>query len=500
VSRRAVIGAAAQAATAFMIVPRYVLGGSGFLAPSDKINIACVGVGDQGFRVMLNFIGQPDVHVVSVCDVNQEGRNYPTAPNEYRERAQKLLGTGYSNWGEWLSSDVKLRVGRKDFSSCSVGGREPARRVVEAFYGAQTRSGRYRGCTAYNDFRELLERERDVDAVVVATPDHWHALISIAAMRKREHVFCQKPMAHSVYEARRMAEVAKETGVATQVAVGPQASDSTRLICEWIAAGGVGPVREVVNWSIRPVWPQPVERPTEVLSVPPGLDWDLWIGPSPYRPYHTAYLPFIWRAWYDFGTGAIGDMGCYSFETIFRALKLEAPDTVESSTTEIYEETYSAASIIHWRFPARGDVPPVHITWYDGGLKPPRPEDLPEEQALSPEGLMFIGDKATILCGFDGANPRIIPESRLKSWTPPPKTLPRSPGNEREWIDACKGENVVCGANFEYSAKITETILLGNVAQRVGKQVKWDCANLTVVDSAAAQTFIRPEYRGDWKW
>jgi len=331
--------------------------------------------------------------------------------------------------------------------------------------------------------------------VVVGTTDHWHALISIAAMRKRKHVFCQKPLTRTVYEARRVAEVARETGVATQLAVGNQASEETRLLSEWIWDGAIGPVRRVVNWSSRPFWPQGIDRPAGEEPVPRGLDWDLWLGPAPMRPYHHAYHPFVWRGWYDFGCGALGDMGCYSFDTIFRVLKLSAPASVEASSTETYKETFPKASIIHYSFPARDDMPLVTLTWYDGGLKPPRPEELEDGRDMSEgnEGLMFVGDKGTILCGFTGENPRLIPEAKMKAYRQPPKSLPRSPGNYREWLDACKGGKPG-GANFAFSGPVTEALLLGNVAVRTGEKLRWDPARLD-----PANELLNPPMRGSWK-
>src|SRR6266581_3058177 len=256
-----------------------------------------------------------------------------------------------------------------------------------------------------------------VGSVVVCTPDNLHAAVSVVAMKKGKHVFCQKPLPVTIHEARRMAEIARETGVATQIAVGNQASEATRLLCEWIWDGAIGPVREVINWSSRPFWAQGLERPKEAQPVPDGLDWDLWLGPAAERPFNHAYLPFVWRGWDDFGCGALGDMGSYSFDTIFRVLKLEAPASVEASSSERYEETYPLASVIHYNFPARGDMPPLKFTWYDGGLKPSRPEELEQDRPLKGddeeggEGLLFVGDRGKILCAFNGANPRLIPES-----------------------------------------------------------------------------------------
>jgi predicted dehydrogenase len=409
---------------------------------------------------------------------------------------RRLLGTD-SGW-EWLSPNEPIQLTHSRKATGGMAGREPCQKIVDAYYGTQKRSGQYRGCHAYGDFRELLEKEKDLDAVVVCATDHWHALISVAAMKKGKHVFCQKPMTRTVYEARRMAEMARETGVATQVAVGIQASESTRLLCEWIWDGAIGPVRQVINWSSRPFWAQGLERPKETQSVPEGLDWDLWLGPAPERPFHHIYLPFIWRGWYDFGGGALGDMGCYSFDTIFRVLKLEAPTSVEASSSERYAETFPQASIIHFNFPARGDMPPVKLTWYDGGLKPSRPEELEGDQPLSDEGLLFIGDRGTILCGFNGRDPKFIPEAKMKAYQPPPQTLARSPGNEREWLDACKGGKTKPGANFEFSGLVTEALQLGNVALRTGQRLIWDRSSLKAVNVASAQPYVRPEYRAPW--
>jgi predicted dehydrogenase len=292
--------------------------------------------------------------------------------------------------------------------------------------------------------------------------------------------------------------------VATQIAVGNQASEDTRLLCEWIWDGAIGPVREVQNWSTRPFWPQAIERPKETQPVPEGLDWDLWLGPAPDRPFQRAYLPFVWRGWCDFGCGALGDMGPYSFDTIFRVLKLEAPVSVEASSTDRYDETYPLASIVRYHFAPRGDMPAVNFSWYDGGLRPATPEELPEIEPAKAdneednEGLLFVGDRGKILCGFNGARPRLIPQAKMDSYKQPPQTLPRSPGNEREWLDACKGGKSKPGGNFEFSGMVTETLLLGNVALRAGQKLNWDRANLKL-NSEAAQKFVSPERRKGWE-
>ena len=494
INRREFLGTAAAAAAAFTIVPRHVLDGSEHVAPSEKINIGCIGVGAQGTRVMMDFLRQPEVQVVSVCDVNKDSRDYcEWSPNELRGKVRELIGK--PNWG-------------KGFKGCRAG-REPAREIVEGYYANQKQSGRYKGCSAYNDFREMLEKERDIDAVIVGTPDHLHAIISMKAMKLGKHVYCQKPFTHSIFEARQLAKVCQETKVATQVATGNQASEATRLLCEWIWDGAIGPVREVHNWSSRPFWPQGMNRPAETPPVPTGLDWDLWLGPAPYRPYHPAYLPFVWRGWYHFGAGAIGDMGCYSFDTLFRVLKLVPPVSVEASSSGMYEikngignrqvnnETFPRASIIRFHFPAREDMPPLTIHWYDGGIKPSEPIELEGEQGMPAEGLLFVGDHGRILCRFDGGNPRLIPQSKMDAYVPPPKTLPRSIGHDEEWIQACKSGQPA-GANFEFAGPVTETFLAGNVALRVGKKIQWDGPNLKVTNLPEADDYIHREYRKGW--
>ena len=503
-SRREFLVRSASATLGFSIVPRRVLGGAGFVPPSDKVNIAFIGVGSQGLRVMLRFLKQPDVQGVAVCDPNKMSANFPQwDTHEFCKSVRKLLGVD-TGW-DWLSPDEPIQLTHSLRVTSGVSGRDPCQKIVDAYYATQQRSGEYHGCAAYSDFRELLEKQKDVDAVVVCTTDNLHAAVSAAAMQKRKHVFCQKPLTHTIYEARRVAEIARQTGVATQIAVANQASEDTRLLCEWIWGDAIGPVREVMNWSSRPFWPQGLERPNSADAAPEGLDWDLWLGPATERSFHRAYLPFVWRGWTDFGCGALGDMGSYSFDTIFRVLKLEAPLSVEASSTERYEDTYPLASIIRYDFPARGAMPPVKFTWYDGGLKPPRPEELEENRPFKgegeegDEGLLFVGDRGKILCGFNGAHPKLIPESKMTSFQQPPKTLPRSPGNEREWLDAAKGGKVKPGGNFEFEGLVTETLLLGNVAARTGQKLNWDRSSLKVANLDYAQKFIRPERRRGWE-
>ncbi len=495
VSRRRFLKVAGAAAAA-TVVPRSALGGRGHLPPSERLNVGFIGVGAQGMRVMFDFLAHADVQGVAVCDPMRQANDYPQwGRDEFKTKVHNLLGVT-SGW-EWLSPNISLQMTRTMQGAGGVAGREPAKKIVEAYYAKKNSTKKYKGCKAYVDFREMLD-DKDVDAVVVCTPDHVHAPIAVAAMRKGKHVFCQKPMAHDPYEARRMAEVAKETGVATQVAVGNAASEDTRRLCEWVWGGAIGPVRQVINWSSRPFWAQAMDRPKASQPIPDGFDWNLWLGSAAERPFHHAYLPFIWRGWTDFGCGSLGDMGCYSLDTIFRVLKLEGPTAVEASSSGRYPESYPQSCLVHWDFPARGDMHPVRLSWYDGGLMPPRPGALDSDQKLEAEGLIFIGDRGTILCGFNGARPRLIPESKAKSFQEPPKTLPRSIGHEREWIEAAKGAKVRPGAEFGFSSVVTESLLLGNIALRTGDRLLWDRPNLRVSNSDAAQKLVRTEYRSGW--
>ncbi len=472
-------------AAGWTIVPRSVLGGAGQTPPSDRVTLACVGVGSQGLRVMMEFLQHDDVQVVAVCDVNRGSDDYSEwGRHELRDKVRALLGAQHAKWGE------------RDTYRGGVAGREPAREVVDAYYGTKTRSGQYHACAAIEDYRDLLASADGIDAVVIGTPDHLHAPVAVAAMQARKHVFCQKPMAHSVAESARMAEVSRAMGVATQVAIGNQASEATRQLCEWVWSGAIGPVREVINWSDRPYWPQGVARPATSDEAPAHLNWNLWLGPAQVRPYSDAYQPFIWRGWYDFGTGALGDMGCYSFDTIFRVLKLDAPTVVEASSTERLPDSFPKASLVHFDFAAREEMPPVRVTWYDGGLRPPRPAAL-DEPALHRDGLMFVGDNGTILCGFNGARPRLIPATRMQAFTPPPHSLPRSPGNDREWLDACKG-GTAGGAEFPFTARVTDAVLLGNIAVRTGERLLWDKGARTITSAQSANQYLRGEYRDGW--
>ncbi len=442
-SRRQFLGSTALASAGFMFLPSRVLGRGGFKSPNEKLNIAGIGVGGQGGHDISQMTSE---NIVALCDVDA------------------------------------------------------------AHAGGIFR--RYDGAKVYQDYRKMLEEQKDIDAVVIATPDHQHAIIAMAAMRAGKHVYCEKPLTHTVWEARQLTQAAREFKVATQMGNQGQASEETRRLSEFIMADAIGPVREVHVWTDRPsnglfneYWPQGVERPKETPAVPKTLNWDLWLGPAPERPYNPIYVPFRWRGWWDFGTGALGDIGCHSFDPVFRALKLGAPTSVEASSTRVNKETYPLASMVTYHFPAREAMPPVKLVWYDGGLRPPRPEELGAGEAMGDNGHLFIGDKGKIL---NQKGYRLLPAKLAKEFGEPPKKLARSIGHYKEWIAACKGGQPG-GSNFDWAGPLTEAVLLGNVALRqqmreelTTKRLLWDSAKLRFTNSDAANQFLRTEYRKGW--
>lgn len=362
----------------------------------------------------------------------------------------------------------------------------------------------------FKDYRRMLDSmHREIDGVIVATPDHHHAHASMAAIRLGKHVYCEKPLTHSVWEARQVTLAARAAKVATQMGNQAQASEETRRLQEFILDGVVGPVREVHIWTDRSsrglfaeYWPQGVSRPTDTPAVPDTMAWDLWLGPAPSRPYHPAYAPFKWRGWWDFGTGALGDIACHYFDPVFRALKLGAPLSVQASSTRVNEETYPLGSMITYAFPALAEMPAVKLVWYDGGLRPPRPPQLRDGDVMGDNGILLVGDRGVILT--DWRTWRLYPEKLAKEYGQPAKRLPRSPGHHQEWINACKG-GPAAGSNFDWAGPMTEAVLLGNVALRAQLrekltqvQLEWDAQKLGFTNFPEANAFLKREYREGW--
>lgn len=442
ISRRDFMGTAAAVA-AFTVVPRHVLGGPRQIPPSEKLNIASIGAGGRASGDIEAVSSQ---NIVALCDV------------------------------DWRNANGTFN--------------------------------RYPNARKYKDYRVMLEKEdKNIDAVVVATPDHHHAPASIMAMKMDKHVYCEKPLTHTVYESRMMAKIAREHKVATQMGNQGQASEGTRLMCETIWDGAIGQVREVHVWTDRPInginkwyWPQGIDRPKGEDPIPDTLDWNLWIGAAPMRPYvNSVYNPFVWRGWWDFGTGALGDIACHSLDPVFRALKLGHPTSVAACCTLVNNETYPVASRITYEFPARGDMAPVRVHWYDGGMKPPRPLELEAGRSWDTNGTLFVGDDGKMLGN------RLIPESRQREYGKPPQKLERSPGHHQEWINACKGGKPA-GSNFpEHAGLLAQVVLLGNICLRPNikekmTQIKllWDGDAMKITNLPEANQYLTKEYRQGW--
>ena len=458
-SRRKFLVKTAMAASAFSLAPRSVLGGPRHVAPSEKINVAVVGVGGQGRTNARALYQQADAQIIAVADPIEE---FSLEPFYYKGQ----------------------------------GGRKPVRAEIEAHY-AKTSPNFH--CAEYEDFRVMLEKERAIDAVLCATPDHLHAYVSVNAMRAGKHVYCEKPLTHNLWEARTVAKAAQETGVATQMGNIGHSEVGIRETCEWIWDGAIGSVREVHAWVGANRWNKTLTgRPTDTPPVPAGVNWDLWIGPREPRPYHPAYTPVTWRDFWEFGGGALGDFGCHDLDAAMWALDLHAPKTIEAHPAgQMNAEIAPHGQICYFQFDRRGEKPAVKITWYDGGLMPPRPEELAHDEALPNRGVLFVGESGSLLCGGAGGKPRLLPESKMDVYKRPAPTLPRSKGHHRDWLDAIKGAGPA-SANFEYGAKLTELTLLGILSLRTGRKIYWDADNQKAESAPEAEPFIKERYREGW--
>jgi predicted dehydrogenase len=450
-TRRKFLRATALAGSAFALVPRHVLGGPGQISPNEKLGIAGIGVGNMGG---INLKACAAENIVALCDIDQDY----------------------------------------------------AAKTFQAFPKAKV----------YRDFRDVLDKQKDIEAVIIGTPDHSHAVIGMAAIRAGKHVYIQKPLAHSVQEARLLTEAAREHNVISQMGNQGHSGEGTRRICEWLWAGLIGRVREVHAWTNRPVWPKgvEVERPKETPPVPAGLDWERWIGPANYRPYHPAYAPGRWRAWWDFGTGSLGDMGCHILDAPFWGMKFKYPVSVEGCISTYWQdlwkkteptlETYPRSTIVRYEFPARENLPACKLTWWDGGMMPPRPETLDPDESLgdSDGGDIFVGEKGVIICGCYGKNPRVFPDDLMAQANKIAPTIERIPGgldgHEKDWVRACK-TGKPASSNFDYAGPLSETVLMGNLAVRYpGRKLLWHGAKMQITNDAQANTYVCRKYRAGW--
>jgi predicted dehydrogenase len=370
---------------------------------------------------------------------------------------------------------------------------------------------KYPGAKTYNDFRKMLEMQKDIDAVTVSTPDHTHAPAAMMAIKLGKHVYVQKPLTHTIEEARKLTQAAKQHKVATMMGNQGHSGEGWRVLCEYIWAGAIGDVKEVNCWTNRPIWPQGINRPEGQDDIPKNLHWDLWLGAAPERPYKSkhevdgkeqnVYHPFAWRGWWDFGTGALGDMGCHIMDGAMWSLKLGSPTKVELiSSTELKKDSAPKASILRYHFPEREGMPPVTLTWSDGGMLPNRPAELESGRKLAEgdNGSLFVGTKGKMMAGTYGGGVRIFPEEQHKQTPRPPQSIPRPKGHYDEWIEACKGGRPASGS-FDYAGPFTEVVLLGNLALRTGSTIEWDGENMKVTNNKAANDFVRKEYRKGWE-
>jgi hypothetical protein len=487
------------AASAFSIVPRRVLGGKGYRAPSDMIVLAQVGCGTQAQRqVNTGLVSRPDLQFVAVVDPNRDSQNYVDWNLwENRSRIRKFLSE--PSWGE---SDTGTRAGR-----------EVARQIMETYYRKNNRPAG--GIRAYEDFREMLEKERDIDGLVNITPDHQHGSINIAALRKGKAAISHKPVASVLHEVRQTVQAARDGSAMSHLLAYSNTPDRHTLAA-WIDAGVIGTVREVHNWTNRPFWPQGHQEYFKSgPPIPEGFNWQLWQGPEPERPYHPAYTFAVYRGWYAYGAGCLADMGFYALWQPYRILNLGIPEWVEGRPNNdafVDEHNISKggrvslvglpkASTVRWRHPATASRPAVDTFWYDGGNKPQTPEELYEDgEDLADEGMLFIGEKGKILCDFRANKPRLIPASRQRAFEGSivAKDVDTTTADD-EWTNAVKNGKKSHGS-FEDVAPLAEAVTLANIALRVPyKRLLWDAQTMQFTNSPAANKFVRrEEYRSGW--
>jgi len=499
IDRRKFVGLLASSSLAFSIVPRHVLGGPGYIAPSDKITLGYIGIGTQGVRELLPLLANTQIQVTSVCDPNK-------------------TANGYKDWSkEGLRNEVRKAIKNPNWTpggNYSIpGGRDNGKEIVESYYASQRPDDKYKGCSSYADVREMLDKEKDMDAVKIMTPDHLHGILSIAALKKGKHILLHKPLSNRLLEGKKVIEMAKSSNAITHL-IPWDSNGSMETVMAWINAGAIGTLKEVHNWTNRPVWPQYPNLPTDTPAVPDGFDWDLWLGPEAFRPYHPNYTHMVFRGWYDFGGGSMADMGHYSLWTVFNALKLTSPTIIEPCRSHFVNFndvtpsrvnnnfSFPMASMVRFHYPANGDRPPVDLCWYDGGMRPPNPTELLDvNKELPAEGMMFVGDKGKILAGFNVQNPQIISGTKMEA---PAKAVDQRSQVEQTsaalplFVDACKTGKQYAG-NFREAEAITEAINLYSASLRTNKMLRYDASTHKVTNVTEANKYLDREYREGWE-
>ncbi|HKB42820.1 MAG TPA: Gfo/Idh/MocA family oxidoreductase [Chitinophagaceae bacterium] len=498
-NRRKFVEMTAASAIAFTILPRHVLGGRNYIAPSDKITLAYIGMGTQGIRELLPLLANEQFHVIAVCDPNKEA-------------------VGYKDWSkDGLKNEIRKTIKNPDWNpggdNMIPGGRENGKSIVDSFYANVHPELKYNGCSAYADVRELFAKEKDLNAVKIMTPDHLHGILCMAAIKKGKHVLVHKPLANRLIEGKKVIDMARNSKVITHL-IPWDSNGSMDTVMTWINAGAIGTLTEVHNWTNRPVWPQYPDLPADTPPVPNGLDWDLWLGPEANRPYHPNYTNMVFRGWYDFGGGSMADMGHYSLWTVFNALQLTSPTIIEPNRSHVCgmhdpipyrianDFSFPMASMVRFKYPANGNRPPVDLCWYDGGMRPQTPIELfNDNKELPQEGMMFVGDKGKILAGFNVQNPQIISGKKMEA----PVNVNTDNRNQVQltsealpkFIDACKTGKQYPGS-FSDAEHITEAVNLYAVALRSNKLLKYDAANTTITNAPDANKYLNREYRSGW--
>ncbi len=493
-NRRKFVGTAV-ATGVFTIVPRHVLGGPGHIAPSGKIRLAHIGMGSQGFNELGGLLQNPRIEIVAVCDPNTDSNDYVQwGKNSLRNQIRGYLGD--STW-------------RPDAAG-GPGGREVGRLVVDTYYAKNRADEKHAACRAYADFRELLDKESDLDAVKIMTPDHLHATVSIAAMKKGKHVVMHKPIANRMYEGRLVLETARQTKASTLLlAYGSGAGN--RIIARQIKNGVIGQLREIHNWTNRPVWPQYTEISADKPPIPRGFDWDLWLGPALDRPYHPHYTHTVFRGWYDFGGGSMADMGIYSLWPVFEELELGVATSAQAWAThtcnitdyvshpQVNDFAYPTACQLRFQFAAQGDRSPLELFWYDGGMKPRLPQEVEAHNIeMGREGILFVGDEGCIMGGFHGQEPQLFAKGKQQKLPVDDADSARYGDRYGDWIDSMHS-GTQAGGSFLNASSITDTVNLGTVALRAGKKVQFDSEKMEITNEPNANRYLRREYRKGWE-